>query len=173
MAIEIRPATIFDIHEVYEIELQCFEEDLRFEKDLFYLFLMGQRGEIFLVAEEGTSQGERMLVGFIIGYLNNQNNYEIITINVAPERQNQGIGKQLMLEFERILKLKVKNIRQQKKITIELVVYEQNYAAKHLYEKLGYKEVARIANYYPKNRTGIKMKKEIMLETRDSSSKNL
>jgi len=164
MVIQIRHATVFDIDSIFAIEKKCFEEELRFQRNLFYLFLLGREGEIFLVAEETSPEGAKEIVGFIVTRLTRQNTYEILTINVEPGKQNQGIGTQLLLEFERILKLKVKDISELQSIPLELVVYEYNESAKHLYKKLGYKEVQRIPNYYTHNRTGIKMIKNLPLK---------
>ncbi|MHA1211846.1 MAG: GNAT family N-acetyltransferase [Candidatus Heimdallarchaeota archaeon] len=163
MTLFIRHATTYDIDTIYTIEEQCFEEEFRFDKDLFYYFLLGRRGDIFLVAEDEHDLG-KIIVGFIIAFLNDNLNYEIVTLNIHPKRQRSGIGTKLLMEIETMIISKVKELRQLETFSIELTVYEKNIAAKNLYEKLGYKEISREPNYYPRNRTGIKMLKKITLK---------
>ena len=99
MTINIRPATIFDIDRIYEIEQLCFDKIDQFDKDYFYLFLMKRRGEIFLAATIEEYQRE-VIVGFIIAALNTKTDYEITTLNVHPGYRQKGIGTKLMFSLE-------------------------------------------------------------------------
>ncbi|MBN1330408.1 MAG: GNAT family N-acetyltransferase [Candidatus Heimdallarchaeota archaeon] len=163
MTIQIRYATIHDIDAIYSIEEKCFDESLRFEKNYFYYFLLGQKGEIFLVCEDISDPERKFILGFIIAFLNDELNYEIATLNVHPKYQNKGIGSKLMIELENILIPKLKKIGKLDEFVIELMVYENNLPAIHLYKRLGYKEIGQKENYYSKNRTGIHMLRKICL----------
>ncbi|NHJ46772.1 MAG: GNAT family N-acetyltransferase [Asgard group archaeon] len=161
MEINTRFATIQDINQVYDIEKECFNESERLEKNIFYFFLLNNKGEIFLVVETKPENGKPELIGFIVSYLNSQENYEIITINVLKKHRNKGIATELMLGLEKEIQTRLKTIINKNVITIELVVYELNKPAIKLYQKLGYKNVENIPKYYAGTRNGIRMNKKI------------
>ncbi|MHA1186636.1 MAG: GNAT family N-acetyltransferase [Candidatus Heimdallarchaeota archaeon] len=158
----IRHAELSDLDEIYSIEKVCFDERDAFVEQVFHYFLIRPKMEIFLVA---TTNEE--ILGFIIVQPKSRIHYTIITIDVLPEWRRKGIGKQLMLEVEKeIISTNKRGIEVSKEveIQIELVVFEQNTAAKILYEKLGYEKTRIIKNYYSKNRNGIEMIKKISFE---------
>ncbi|HUT81667.1 MAG TPA: N-acetyltransferase [Candidatus Bathyarchaeia archaeon] len=164
MTIQIRYATIHDMDAIYSIEKKCFDENLRYDKSLFFYFLLGRKEEIFLVAEDITDPERKFILGFIVAFLNDESNYEIATLNVHPKYQNKGIGTKLMLELENILIPNLKKIKNLDEFVIELMVYENNLSAVHLYKRLGYKEIGQKKNYYSNNRTGIHMLRKIDLK---------
>jgi len=167
----IRPATIYDIDEIYEIEKLCFDEIDRFSKDYFYLFLLKKRFEIFyviIVDLRNTPKGK--ICGFIVAFLNDIKNYEIATVNVHPDWQRKGFGYSLMIKLEKTIEKAIPELKKldiinqkQSTFTIELTVYEKNDGAKRLYKKLGYKEIEKIPNYYQLGRNGIRMIKIIKI----------
>ncbi|NHK30019.1 MAG: GNAT family N-acetyltransferase [Asgard group archaeon] len=164
MDFKIRPAEINDINEIYEIEKQCFDKSMQFEKNLFYFFLLGRNGEVFLVAETSEDESKPIIAGFIVAYLNPESNFEIITLNVLENYRRQKIGTKLMLEIEQFLQLSFKPAVNLTEFIIELMVYEKNFPALKLYEKLGYIQHEKIQNYYQNSKTGIKMIKKITLK---------
>ncbi|MBK5114797.1 MAG: GNAT family N-acetyltransferase [Candidatus Heimdallarchaeota archaeon] len=167
---KIRLATAYDIDAVFEIEKLCFDKLEQFDKNFFYLFLMRRNFEIFFVATIEDKVKENRLVGFIIAYLNKIGNYEIATINVHPDFRNQKIGFQLMAELEKAIKVIFQELVNSKKIDensqniiIELTVHDKNEAAIALYDKLEYKKIEIISNYYQKGKNGIRMIKSLNL----------
>jgi ribosomal-protein-alanine N-acetyltransferase len=164
MDFKIRPANINDINEIYEIEKQCFDKSMQFDKNLFYFFLLGRNGEVFLVAETSVDDIDPIIAGFIVAYLNPERNFEIITLNVLENYRRQKIGTKLMQEIEQFLQLKLKPVANLSEFTIELMVYEKNLPALKLYEKLGYIQQEKIPNYYQNKKTGIKMNKKIPIK---------
>jgi ribosomal protein S18 acetylase RimI-like enzyme len=66
------------------------------------------------------------------------NSYYICGVAVFPDYRNRGIGSQLMALAETHALQKGFN-------QLSLIVFEQNVGAKRLYERLGYREVAREA----------------------------
>lgn len=164
MDFKIRPAMINDINEIYEIELQCFDESKRFDKDLFYFFLLSRNSEIFLVAEANEDDSKPIICGFIVAYLNTKRNYEIITLNVLEHFRRKEVGTKLMLEIECIIKQNMKSIVKSNEFFIELMVYEKNFPALKLYEKLCYVKQEIIPNYYQNSKAGVKMIKKLLLK---------
>lgn len=68
--------------------------------------------------------------------LEENNSYYICGIALFPDYRNRGIGTQLMRKAE--VDAVAKGLTK-----LSLIVFEQNVAAKRLYERLGYHEVAR------------------------------
>ncbi|MCK5183680.1 MAG: GNAT family N-acetyltransferase [Candidatus Heimdallarchaeota archaeon] len=168
---KIRLATAYDIDAVFEIEKLCFDKLEQFDKNFFYLFLMRRNFDIFFVATLENEAQESKIVGFIIAYLNKIGNYEIATVNVHPDFRNQRIGHELMVELEKAIKIIIHELIKSKRfdensqnMIIELMVYEKNVAAIALYEKLEYKRIETIPNYYKKGKNGIRMIKSLRLK---------
>ncbi len=168
---KIRLATAYDIDAVFEIEKLCFDKLEQFDKNFFYLFLMRRNFDIFFVATLENEAQESKIVGFIIAYLNKIGNYEIATVNVHPDFRNQRIGHELMVELEKAIKIIIHELIKSKRfdensqnMIIELMVYEKNVAAIALYEKLEYKRIETIPNYYKKGKNGIRMIKSLRVK---------
>ncbi len=70
------------------------------------------------------------------GRLECDNSYYICGMAVFPEYRGQGIGT-------RLLQLAEKNAHTMGYGTMSLIVFEQNNGAKRLYERFGYREIAR------------------------------
>jgi len=137
MEITIETATIRMLNVLYEIEKQCFKEEAFSKQQIGYLLL--DYNGISLTAKV---IGE--VAGFIIGridFVRNQPVGHVMTIDVLPACRRQGIGERLMVELEAILKQK--GARE-----CRLEVRENNVAALGLYQKLGYRKVAVLENYY-------------------------
>jgi [ribosomal protein S18]-alanine N-acetyltransferase len=69
----------------------------------------------------------------------------ITNVAVAPEHRRAGIGRRIMIEL-------LNQARDEGLLCSTLEVRASNEAAIQLYEKLGYKTVARRKGYYPDNR---------------------
>ena len=169
MDYNIRRATIYDINQIYDIEELCFNKEDRFDKDFFYLFLLGRKYEVFLVATIDEGKSEKV-IGFIVAFLNTSRNYEIATINVHPEWRRIGVGYNLMYQLEEAIQILVPELRKLKLIEqnseefiVELTVHTDNEAAKNIYQKLDYKQTEIRSNYYRKGSDGIRMIKKLKI----------
>ncbi len=168
---KIRLATAYDIDAVFEIEKLCFDKLEQFDKNFFYLFLMRRNNEIFFVATIEDEEGKSKLVGFIIAFLNKIGNYEIATVNVHPDFRKKRIAYELLVELEKAIKVIIHELVKSKKIDensqniiIELTVHDKNAAAIALYDKLEYKRIETITNYYQNGKNGIRMIKSLKLK---------
>ncbi len=168
---KIRLATAYDIDAIFEIEKLCFDKLEQFDKNFFYLFLMRRNFDIFFVATIENEAQESKIVGFIIAYLNKIGNYEIATVNVHPDFRNKKIGYELLVELEKAIKIIIHELIKSKRfdensqnIIIELTVHDENDAAIALYDKLEYKRIETIPNYYQKGKNGIRMIKSLKLK---------
>ncbi len=137
MEITVEDASIRMIDELYAIEQQCFRDEAFSKQQISYL--LTDYNAINLAARVN---GE--LAGFIIGRIDLERNTpvgHIMTIDVAPRFRRKSIAFRLMLETEALFA--------QKRVSqIRLEVREGNTAAISLYEKLGYKQVTKLENYY-------------------------
>jgi ribosomal-protein-alanine N-acetyltransferase len=149
MSLVIEDASIKQLNQLYEIEVECFKEEA-FKKQQI-ASLLTNYNSISLVAKINGK-----IVGFIIGIIHIERNSlvgHILTIDVSPQYRRRGVAQNLLQEIEKIFREKgVKSCR--------LEVREDNIAALRLYQKLGYKKVARLKDYY-ENAHGICLKKDL------------
>ena len=148
MQTTIEDASIKMLDELFEIEKQSFEEEAFSKQQIGYL--LTDYNAISLVARV-----DGKIAGFIISEIELVRNLlvgHIMTVDVAVAFRRKGIATRLMLESENILTDRgVSEIR--------LEVREANEAAIQLYEKLGYKRVSKLDNYYGKEH-GLYFRKE-------------
>jgi ribosomal-protein-alanine N-acetyltransferase len=149
MSITVEDASIRHLDKLYEIEMECFKREAFTKQQIANL--LTDYNSVSLVAK---ANGE--IVGFIIGMIYLERNSltgHILTIDISPIHRRKGIAQKLLQEIEKIFKGKgVKTCR--------LEVREDNIAALRLYQKFGYKKVAKLENYYG-NAHGICLKKDL------------
>ena len=149
MTLTIEDASIRHLDRLYEIEMECFEREAFTRQQIAHL--LTDYNSVSLVAKVN---GE--IVGFIIGMVYIERNAligHILTIDVSPIQRQKGIAQKLLQEVEKIFK--------GKSVTAcRLEVKEDNIAALRLYQKFGYKKVAKLKNYYG-NAHGIYLKKDL------------
>jgi ribosomal-protein-alanine acetyltransferase len=149
MPITIEDASIRHLDRLYEIEMECFDREAFTKQQIAHL--LTDYNSISLIA---TANSE--IIGFIISTMYLERNSltgHILTIDISPVHRRKGTAQKLLQEIEKIFKEKgVKVCR--------LEVREDNIAALRLYQKLGYKKVAKLENYYG-NAHGIYLRKDL------------
>jgi len=143
---QLRKFRYEDLPRILELERKCFGADAYPPATL--LALAALYPELFIVAEE---RGE--VVGYISAVVRQENVGHIVSICVDPLHRRRGVGTALMREVERILS-EVFGV-----CTFRLEVRVSNTPAIKLYEKLGYRIVDRVENYYPDGEDGYVMLK--------------
>jgi len=137
MTVTMEIASNRHLNTLHEIEKTCFKEEA-FTKQQISI-LLADYNSICLIAKE-----DDQAVGFIIGAIGFERHSltgHILTIDVPPAHQRKNIGTRLLREIESLFK--------QKNVTAcRLEVREDNIAAITLYEKLGYKKIGKLENYY-------------------------
>lgn len=149
MLAKIEKASIEHLNRLCEIEIKCFETEAFTKQQIAYL--LTDSNSMILVSRV---KGE--IVGFIIGktYMDKKPaTGQILTIDVSPKHRRKGIGQRLLQEIEKTFKDKGVKI-------CYLEVQENNFVALSLYQKLGYKKVGRLENYYG-NAHGIRLRKAL------------
>lgn len=141
-AISIRQAIRADLLEIRRVERAAFPQP--WEMEAFEQFL-GQPG--FLVAEAATD--DDLFDGEVVGHVvatgvrvNGQPMGHVKDLAVAPDRQGQGIGSELL---ERALAV----LEEHGLTTVRLEVRESNERAIALYERYGFAPVRTYPGYYP------------------------
>ncbi len=142
----IRTAVYRDLEDIFRIELESFK--IPYPKK-YLAALLALAGDLFLVAE--TQEG---IVGYAVGILRLNHIGHIVSIAVTKRWRRKGIGTRLIRELER--RFKERNMKASR-----LEVRVSNKPAIKLYEKLGYKVVDRIENYYPDGEDAYLMFKEL------------
>jgi len=147
MPLTIEGASVRHLDRLSEIEMECFDKEAFTKQQI--ASLLTDYNSVGLIAKVNDE-----IVGFIIGMIYAEKDAlvgHILTIDVSPVQRRKGIAQKLLQEIEKIFKEKgVKTSR--------LEVREDNVAALGLYEKLGYRKVAKLRNYY-RNAHGIYLKK--------------
>jgi ribosomal protein S18 acetylase RimI-like enzyme len=134
--ITYRAATGDDINSLWEIDQLCFSSEMAYPADIFYFHLLVNRDPSFVALDE-----KGKIVGFIMTSMEAPKTGVIITIDVMKNRRGKGTGTKLMALAEEALKA-----RGAKKIVLQTAV--DNAVAIKFYEKLGYKQMERIPDYY-------------------------
>jgi ribosomal-protein-alanine acetyltransferase len=150
MSVAIQEASIKHLDKLYEIEIECFQEEAFSKEQIAHL--LTDYDSVNFVAE---LNGE--IVGFIVGraYTDRKPAVgHILTIDVSPEHRRKGIGLKLLREVERVF-------RNERVEVCYLEARQDNVAALNLYKKHGYKKVGKLKNYYYRNVHGVRLKKSL------------
>jgi ribosomal protein S18 acetylase RimI-like enzyme len=132
----IRRVQACDLKKIVELEQKCFTEQNSYsKKQLHYLITKANSCCLAEVQND-------VIRGFvIILYRNGTRVAGIETLSVDPIFRGLGIGKQLLIAAEG--EMDPRFIRR-----IRLEVSSGNAPAIHLYEKLGFKKIALLKDYY-------------------------
>jgi ribosomal-protein-alanine acetyltransferase len=136
--ITIEDASIQLLDELYYIEKQCFSQEAFSKQEIAYL--LTDYDSLSYIARINDQ-----IAGFIIGRIDIERNQlfgHIITIEVKTEYRRKMVAQKLLKEIENTIKNKGIN-------ECRLEVREDNTTAINLYQKLGYKKIAKLENYYP------------------------
>lgn len=137
MAITVEDASRNDLDKLYEIEAKCFRREA-FTKRQIAQLLRDYNSVSLLAKCDGKA------VGFIIGMIRVEKETltgHILTLDVLPAQRRRGIGRRLLRELESMFRLKNIGVSY-------LEAREDNVAALRLYERMGYKRIGRLKDYY-------------------------
>jgi len=133
----VRKAEEKDLSEVYNIELSSFDQP--YPPQLLYLYYH-LSGDLFLVAENAGR-----VVGYVIGIMGKDKAAHVISLAVHPDFRRRGIGKELLQKLlEALLERGATHVR--------LEVENSNEAALALYQKLGFRIMGLLRDYYGSGR---------------------
>jgi len=149
LSFTVKLATIGDLENLHKIERECFIIEAFTKKQMTRL--LENPHTVSLVARIN-----KEIAGFIIGSIENLDKTKaghIYTLDVALKHRRRGVGLRLLKELEHIFaKREVKSCF--------LEVRLDNVAARELYRKQGYTEVAPLIDYYYKGIHGVRLEKK-------------
>jgi ribosomal-protein-alanine N-acetyltransferase len=152
MAVKIENVSVRLLDKLYEIEKHCFDQEAFSKQQLAYLLTDNNaiglaarvNGEIAGFAIARVDIGRTMPIG------------HILTVDIAPAYRRRGIAQKILHEIEAIFQ--ERGIKESM-----LEVREDNVAALNLYQKLGYRKVSKLEQYYG-NAHGLYLKKALRLQ---------
>jgi len=140
---EFRVAALDDINDLINIRAQCFGKN--WSAAQFQDILIASQYATLLIPQTAYAIIQKI-----------PPEAELITIAVAPSYRRQGIAEHLLKNIQQIL--------QTEKIhTLHLEVNENLTAARALYEKMGFRQTGRRADYYGAGEDAILMRMETPL----------
>jgi len=146
----VKLATIDDLENLHKIERECFTIEA-FTKEQM-IRLLENPHTVSLVAWI-----KRNVAGFIIGSIENRDKTKaghVYTLDVAVKHRRRGVGLRLLKELEHIF------VKRDVKICY-LEVRLDNVAARELYRRQDYTEVAPLTDYYYKGVHGVRLEKKL------------
>lgn len=152
MDIKIESATLQLLDRLYEIEKQSFQKEAFSKQEIGYL--LADYNAMSLIARVNSE-----IVGFIIGRIEITRGTlygHIITLETLPSYRRRGVAEKLLRALEALFSRKGAT-------ESRLEVREDNIVAINLYQKLGYKSVAKLEGYYG-TAHGLYLQKNLHLE---------
>jgi ribosomal-protein-alanine N-acetyltransferase len=131
---------------VAALEAACFGEP--WAEETVSAALRDERYVVLLAREVGSTP-----IGYVLGWSIGEE-AEFARVGVLPAWRGQGIGALLTRAILEIFQSRGAEL-------VFLEVRESNFAAQRVYEKCGFVEVGRRANYYSNGETALVMRAEI------------
>jgi ribosomal protein S18 acetylase RimI-like enzyme len=133
----INEVTIKDLKEIYDLEKKVFNENA-FSKNLIKKLI--NHNKFFLkIVFPGI---KKELIGFIIVIKDLSDRANIINFLINPSHQKKGYGTLLLQKTIN----KIKDLPDIEKVVLNVQISNKN--AIHLYQKIGFKILCKIDNYY-------------------------
>lgn len=144
----IRKARPSDLEPLLLLEQQTFSEDSFHQAQINYL-LTRARGLVLVV-----EAGKQLVGAAYLVWRRGGRSGRIYSIAVSEAVRGAGVAAKLLKRCEQ-------EIRRQGYVRISLEVRAANERAIAFYRKHGYREIARLPNYYEPGSDGLKMAKEL------------
>jgi ribosomal-protein-alanine N-acetyltransferase len=145
----LRPLTLSDLNELWQLDLRCFVDGEHYERETFRYLLANPMA----IARQVRSEYDEMSA-FAIGVIEKDGVGHITTVGVAPEYRRRGLARLMLHEIER-------SFSARSVTTVRLEVRVGNEAAHKLYEQIGYIVVQRMGDYYSNGDDGYLMVKSL------------
>jgi len=144
----IRKAGFDDLEAIHSLDQRLFPPGVRFDMEMFYFYLIDPASTIFIAEKKD------FIGGFVIFERLSSKAGTIVTIDVTPQLQGQGIGSRLMGVVN---KLAVRcGLR-----WIILQVSTENLVASEFYIKQGYGITRLLKGYYQGREDAWEMKRKL------------
>lgn len=162
MSVRLRKLSPGDFEKLWAIDQRCFPPGISYSRQELGAYM--RRWSAFtIVAEQENSRNSKTpgLVGFIVAEMSPKNVGHIITIDVLPEVQREGIGSRLLQEVEA-------RLREENCNTVFLEAAVDNTGALAFYDRHKYFVFKTIPRYYPNGVNALVLQKNLLLEASSS-----
>lgn len=153
----LRSAERRDLQQLVDIENACFTSDILSRRS-FQRFLRPGAHEILVAEFDDTIAGYVLVL-----YRTGTSLARLYSIAVLPSYRGQGIAEKLVKAAEHAG-------RDRDCALMRLEVSVHNKGASHLYNKLGYRLIGRVANYYDDGSDAMRMEKRIFSGVTESGA---
>lgn len=136
-----------DLDAAYRLDQSCFEPGIAYTRGQIRSFL-AREGAIAIVAE-----GEAGLAAFAIGHVMGARGH-VVTIDIAAPERRKGLGRRLLAELTSRLAAAGARVA-------HLEVDRRNTDAIRFYERMGYRAVGALPDYYGPGLEGLRMNKTL------------
>ncbi|QSA98518.1 GNAT family N-acetyltransferase/peptidase C39 family protein [Methylococcus sp. EFPC2] len=144
----IRLANLNDLGSLVEIENRCFDTD-RISRRNFRHLLTKANAATLLDERDGKALGYAMLL-----FNTGTSLARLYSIAVAPEHKGSGVGRRLAEACERL-------VLERDCVSLRLEIRRDNTASLRLFEKLGYRYLATVPDYYEDHADALRFEKHL------------
>ena len=146
---DLRPLTIAQIDECWQLDQRCFADGEAYSRDTFEYLLTAPESVSYRIVTQNSS-----MAGFVIGLLEPDHTGHITTIGIAPEHRRRRLASSLLERVE-------SSFRRRSARIVRLEVRATNTPAQKLYLSLGYTVTQRLPKYYSNGGDGLLMVKPL------------
>lgn len=135
-----------DFEPMWQLDQACFPPGIAYSRSELCTFLSRRGTQTVVVERDGR------VVAFVLGWRRSRAEAHVVTLDVAAAVRRQGLGRRLVLELER--RFRAAGVER-----MQLETAVTNTVAVALYERLGYRKIARLRRYYGPELDAWKMQK--------------
>jgi ribosomal protein S18 acetylase RimI-like enzyme len=146
--IRIRAGRRDDVDALVALEQACFRTD-RFSRRAFDWLLTRAFADVLCLTVDGNVVGCAIVV-----YRTGLTGARLYTLAVAPQLQGNGLGTRLLAAAERAAKRRGRT-------ALRLEVRLRNRAARAMYERRGYRPIARVDPYYEDGSPALRLERDL------------
>ncbi len=137
-----------DLESMWQLDRECFPPGIAYSRSELRAFASRKTAETIVVEREGR------IVAFVLGWRPRRTEGHVITLDVTAAARQRGLGRRLMAALED--RFRAAGVRR-----VALETAATNTIAIDLYERLGYRKVARLPSYYGGGLHAWKMEKAL------------
>jgi ribosomal protein S18 acetylase RimI-like enzyme len=146
---DLRPLTIAQIDECWQLDQRCFVDGEAYSRDTFEYLLTAPESISYRIVTQNSA-----MAGFVIGLLEPDHTGHITTIGISPEHRRRRLASCLLERVEG-------SFRRRDARIVRLEVRATNLPAQKLYLSLGYTVTQRLPKYYSNGGDGLLMVKPL------------
>lgn len=140
----LREAGLEDLEALYRLDALCFEPGIAYTRDHLRRFLRLQTARSTVAEIDGE------VAGFALGYRPRHGVAHVLTLDVDPRFRRRGLGEALLRE---VLSRLAEDGARETRLEVDVT----NAAAIAFYERLGFRTLRRLENYYAAGRPALEM----------------